>query len=254
MKLGTLRDGGRDGRLVVVSGDVTLASDARHLARTLQRALDDWDRAGPALELIARGVASDAQPVLRFHEREALAPLPRAYQWIEDDGGAPRWRLAGGFHAPRSGIPAGEVAAGVAVLIGDVGLGADPAEAAAAIRLVALVVEAAPEGGAAFSPVAVTPDELGAAWDGARLVAPLSVAVNGRALEVGAPATDFVALIVRAARERALPAGTVVGSQPVGHWRLGAGDSCRVELRDGADHSILGAIERKVEAADVAAA
>ena len=150
MKLGTLRDGGRDGRLVVVSGDVTLASDARHLARTLQRALDDWDRAGPALELIARGVASDAQPVLRFHEREALAPLPRAYQWIEDDGGAPRWRLAGGFHAPRSGIPAGEVAAGVAVLIGDVGLGADPAEAAAAIRLVALVVEAAPEGGAAF--------------------------------------------------------------------------------------------------------
>lgn len=253
MKFGTLRDGGRDGRLVVVSRDVTQASDARHLAPTLQRALDDWDAVSPALLLIARGVEAGAQPVGRFHEREAMAPLPRAYQWIEDDGGAPRWRVSEGFAMPRSGMTAGEVAAGVAVILGDVALGAGPAEAAAAIRLVTLVQTSA-DGGAAFSPVAVTPDELGVGWDGSRLSTPPAVEVNGRPVEVGASVTDFVALIVQAARERALPAGTVVGSRAIGRWLLGPGDRCRVELRDGAGHSILGAIERAVETANVAAA
>ncbi len=65
---------------MVVSRDLTRCSDARHLARTLQAALDDWDRLAPQLELIARGVETGGQPVQRFHEREALAPLPRAYQ------------------------------------------------------------------------------------------------------------------------------------------------------------------------------
>ncbi len=150
-------------------------------------------------------------------------------------------------------MPAGEVAAGVAVILGDVAQGASPEEAAAAIRLVALV-QTSPDGGAAFSPVAVTPDELGAAWDGARLLAPLGVTVNGRAVDVGAPVTDFAALVAAAARERALPAGTAVASQPVGRWTVGAGGVCRVELRDDAGHSILGAIERGVKSSDVAAA
>ena len=55
MKLATLRDGTRDGRLVVVSRDLAWCSDARHIARTLQVALDDWERVAPHLELIARG-------------------------------------------------------------------------------------------------------------------------------------------------------------------------------------------------------
>jgi fumarylacetoacetate (FAA) hydrolase len=83
MKLATLRDGTRDGRLVVVSRDVTRCSDARHVAPTLQAALDDWDEAAPQLELIARGLEGGAQPEERFHERDAHSPLPRAYQWAD---------------------------------------------------------------------------------------------------------------------------------------------------------------------------
>ena len=79
MKLATLRDRARDGRLVVVSRDLTLCSDARHLAPTLQAALDDWDAVAPELERIARGLEAGGQPTLRFHERDALAALPRAY-------------------------------------------------------------------------------------------------------------------------------------------------------------------------------
>ena len=80
MKLATLRDRSRDGRLVVVSRDLTLCSDARHLAPTLQAALDDWDEIAPELERIARGIETGGQPTQRFHERDALAALPRAYQ------------------------------------------------------------------------------------------------------------------------------------------------------------------------------
>ena len=103
MKLATLRDRSRDGRLVVVSRDLTLCSDARHLAPTLQAALDAWDAVAPELERIARGIESGGQPVERFHEREALAPLPRAYQRL-DPGRRHGTRI---FAAPRAPIATG---------------------------------------------------------------------------------------------------------------------------------------------------
>ncbi len=169
MKLATLPDagGGRDGRLVVVSRDLAWASDARHVAPTLQAALDDWERAAPQLELIARGVEAGAQPVERFHEREALAPLPRAFGLAAATAypshGA-RLRGAGGrdlpdaaralppmrhgaaapMLAPRSRLridpaAAPDIEAQAAVILGDVPLGADRAAALAAIRLVTLL-------------------------------------------------------------------------------------------------------------------
>ena len=112
MKLATLRDGGRDGRLVVVSRDVTRCSDARHIAPTLQAALDDWDRVAPHLDLIARGVESGGQPTQRFHERDAHSPLPRAYQWAEaaaDPAGdlTIRQRASDSFLDPRAPIRRG---------------------------------------------------------------------------------------------------------------------------------------------------
>src|SRR5829696_4790257 len=82
MKLGSL-PGGRDGRLVVVSHDLAWCADASHIAPTLQAALDDWNRAEPQLRLLDMDLAHGVIPRDRFHEREALAPLPRAYQWAD---------------------------------------------------------------------------------------------------------------------------------------------------------------------------
>jgi fumarylacetoacetate (FAA) hydrolase len=82
MKLGSL-PGGRDGRLVVVSRDLAWCADATHIAPTLQAALDGWERAEPQLRLLAIDLEHGTIPRDRFHEREALAPLPRAYQWAD---------------------------------------------------------------------------------------------------------------------------------------------------------------------------
>lgn len=82
MKLASLKDG-RDGRLVVVSRDLAWCADATHIAPTLQSALDDWDRIAPQLELLATDLSHEAIPMMRFHERNAAAPLPRAFQWAD---------------------------------------------------------------------------------------------------------------------------------------------------------------------------
>jgi fumarylacetoacetate (FAA) hydrolase len=83
MKLGTLPGHGRDGRLVVVSRDLAWCTDARHIAPTLQSALDRWSSTAPQLQLLATDLEHGVVPRERFHEREALAPLPRAYQWAD---------------------------------------------------------------------------------------------------------------------------------------------------------------------------
>ncbi len=82
MKLASLKHG-RDGKLVVVSNDLAWYADAGHIAPTMQAALDDWDTVSPQLEVLARDLEHDAIPKERFHEREAAAPLPRAYQWAD---------------------------------------------------------------------------------------------------------------------------------------------------------------------------
>ena len=83
MKLATLPGNGRDGRLVVVSRDLAWCTDAAHIAPTLQAALDSWERVAPQLQLLATDLEHGVVPRERFHEREALAPLPRAYQWAD---------------------------------------------------------------------------------------------------------------------------------------------------------------------------
>lgn len=83
MKLATLKDSTRDGRLVVVSNDLTRCSEVGHIARTLQDALDDWEHIAPRLERVAEGLETGSQPTMRFHEHDAASPLPRAYQWVD---------------------------------------------------------------------------------------------------------------------------------------------------------------------------
>lgn len=82
MKLASLKHG-RDGRLVVVSNDLNWFTDAFLIAPTLQAALDDWDRCEPRLRALAESLEHEAVPRGRFHERDAAAPLPRAYQWAD---------------------------------------------------------------------------------------------------------------------------------------------------------------------------
>ena len=166
MKLASLKSG-RDGHLFVVSDDLAWCADAAHIAPTLQAALDDWDRLEPALRNLAADLAHEAIPMMRFHEREAAAPLPRAYQWA--DGSAyvnhvalvrqarnaempdsfwhdPLMYQGGsdGFLGARDPIPLADedwgcdMEAEIVVVTGDVPLGASLAEARKAIRLVGL--------------------------------------------------------------------------------------------------------------------
>jgi len=82
MKLASLKSG-RDGKLIVVSEDLAWFADASHIAANMQTALDSWDSIKPRLQSLATDLAHDAIPKERFHEREAAAPLPRAYQWAD---------------------------------------------------------------------------------------------------------------------------------------------------------------------------
>lgn len=166
MKLASLKHG-RDGRLVIVSNDLAWCADARHIAPTLQTALDDWARVEGDLCNLATDLEHEVIPRDRFHERDAAAPLPRAYQWA--DGSAyvnhvalvrqargaempesfwhdPLMYQGGsdGFLGARDPIPLADESWGcdleaeVVVVTGDVPLGATRDEALAAIRLVGL--------------------------------------------------------------------------------------------------------------------
>ena len=166
MKLASLKQG-RDGRLVVVSSDLAWYADAGHIVPTLQAALDDWDQHEAPLRNLATDLDHEVIPRERFHERDAAAPLPRAYQWA--DGSAyvnhvalvrqarnaempetfwhdPLMYQGGsdGFLGPRDPIPLADESWGcdleaeVVVVTGDVPQGVSRDEALASIRLIGL--------------------------------------------------------------------------------------------------------------------
>ena len=85
MKLATLRRGGRDGRLAVVSRDLSRCVLVPGIAPTLQAALDDWGTVAPRLaERAAALELTASQPdVLPFDSAQCCAPLPRAYHWVD---------------------------------------------------------------------------------------------------------------------------------------------------------------------------
>jgi len=84
MKLATLRNGTRDGQLVVVSRDLARAVPVPAIAPTLQAALDDWARLAPPLQEVSDRLGrGDVQGAAPFDQRQALAPLPRAHHWVD---------------------------------------------------------------------------------------------------------------------------------------------------------------------------
>lgn len=291
MKLASLKHG-RDGRLVVVSRDLTMATDAFPVAPTLQTALDDWDRLAPKLADLAEALEHGAAPSFRFHEHDCASPLPRAYQWCDGSAYVNHVELVrkargaempesfwtdplmyqGGsdaFLGPRDPIHMPTEAYGVdfeaeiAVVTGDVAMGADVDAARRAIRLVMLVNDVSlrnlipaelakgfgffqSKPSSAFSPVAVTIDELEDAWDGGKLKLPLLSFLNSQPFgrpNAGVDMTfDFPQLIAHAAKTRPLGAGAIVGSGTVSNKDAdggpgrpvaegGLGYSCIAELR-----------------------
>jgi fumarylacetoacetate (FAA) hydrolase len=84
MKLATLNNGQRDGRLVLVSRDLTRAVDAAPIAATLQAALENWRELAPALRARYDALnAGSAAEAFAFDPRQAMAPLPRSYQFVD---------------------------------------------------------------------------------------------------------------------------------------------------------------------------
>jgi len=292
MKLATLKNGTRDGRLVVVSRDLTRCADASHIAPTLQTALDSWKKLSGELVSLAASLENGSVQSERFREHGAMSPLPRAFQWADGSAYVNHVKLVrrargaelpesfwtdplmyqGGsdsFLGPRDPILMADEAFGidmegeVAVVVDDVPMAASREICAKAIRLLMLVNDVSlrnliraelakgfgffqSKPSSAFSPVAVTPDELDSAWDGGKLHLPLNVDLNGRPFgraETGTDMTfDFPTLVAHAAKTRPLCAGTIIGSGTIsnrdksgGPGRSiaegGLGYSCIAEIR-----------------------
>lgn len=83
MKLATLRDTTRDGKLVVVSRDNTRFIEASNIAKTMQEALDRWDEVKPLLESLYKDLSSGITKGQAAAVEKFAAPLPRAYEWID---------------------------------------------------------------------------------------------------------------------------------------------------------------------------
>ncbi len=272
MKLATLKDQTRDGRLVVVSRDLGSCIPVPDIAPTLQAALDDWDECAPGLREIYDWLnAGDVQGAMPFDQDACHSPLPRAYQWADGSAYLNHVELVrkarnstvpesffsdplmyqGGsdsFIGPRDPIIADtedwgiDMEAEVAVITGDVPMGVNESDAARAIRLLMLVNDVSLRGlipaelakgfgffqskpASAFSPVAVTPDELGAHWRDGKLHLPLLVELNGEPFGRPNAGQDMTfslpRLIAHAARTRCLAAGSIIGSGTVSNKQGG---------------------------------
>lgn len=333
MKLATQFDGTRDGRLVVVSRDLTEAVAVPDIAPTLQAALDNWSALAPQLKKVyAEMNAGRVTQAMPFAEAACASPLPRAYHWADGSAYVNHVELVrkargaemppsfwedplmyqGGsddFLGPREPIDClsdewgldfeGEIA----VITDDVPMGVSVERAGKHIQLLMLVNDVSLRGlipnelgkgfgfyqskpATAFSPVAVTPDELGPHWEGNKVHLPLLSTFNDNAFgcpNAGEDMTfDFAQLIAHAARTRRLGAGTVIGSGTVSNKQgtehgtsiaeggvgysciaevrmietirdgkpatpfMTFGDRIRIEMRDENNHSIFGAIDQQV--------
>jgi fumarylacetoacetate (FAA) hydrolase len=323
MKLATLKDGSRDGQLVVVSRDLTTAHFATGIATRMQQVLDDWNFLAPQLQdLYVTLNQGKARHAFEFVPALAMAPLPRAYQWA--DGSAylnhvELVRKARGAEMPPSfyedplmyqggsddlqgptddakflsadwGI---DFEAEVAVITGDVPMGTTADQALEGIRLVLLAndwslrnlipAELAKGFGffqskpaTAFSSVAVTPDELGDAWQGGRVHLPMQIHWNGKRvglLDAGPEMIfHFGQLIAHLCKTRNARAGSLIGSGTVSNkdWSRGwgciaekrcieiieggsaktpfmaDGDTVKIEIKAADGQSVFGAIEQRV--------
>ena len=281
MRLATLRDGSRDGSLIVVDAGARRFIRASHLAANLQSALDDWTRIGPALQALSIDLESGRAAAEALDDASLAAPLPRAYEWIDGSSYLNHVllaRKARGADPPPglevdplvyqggSGVLLGatdplelpdaafglDFEAEVCVVLGDVPRGTRADRAAPYVRLLMLandityrsLVPRELEKGfgffvskpaTAFSPFAVTPDELGASWREGRPVLRVRSTYNGTV--VGETETgpemhfSFFDLIAHITKTRSFTAGTILGGGTVSNRDRARGISCLVERR-----------------------
>ena len=290
MKLASLKDG-RDGRLVIVSRDLSQAVEASDIAPTLQAALDEWDVVAPQLEARFELLQAGQIESFAFDQAACASPLPRAFTWMDGSAYLNHVELVrkargaevpesfysdplmyqGGsdtFIGPRDAIIASDEAHGIdmeaeiTVITDDVPMGVSAKDAERHIKLIMLVNDVSLRGlipnelrkgfgfvqgkaSSAFSPVAVTPDELGSAWEDSTIDLPLLVDYNGKAFGKANVKTDMTfnmaELVAHAARTRELCAGSIIGSGTVsnkfegGEGKKiedgGVGYSCIAEIR-----------------------
>jgi len=321
MKLATIKNGTRDGRLAIVSKDLTTAVFADDIAPTLLQAIERWSSLEKALRERAETLnAAAADGGFAFDATQAMAPLPRCYQWLDGSTFANHGALmerafdlgitneyekyplvyqgaSDDFIGPRDDVELTaesdnmDFEGEVAVVVDEVPMGTPKEKVAPHIRLIMLVndvslralaaremktgfgwVQAKPS--TSFSPVAVTPDELGEAWVDGRVQLPLQIQRSGEWF--GHPngkemTFNFFRLIEHAAYSRRLRAGTIIGSGTVSNASRSAGSACiaerraietidqgaaktpflrfgervRIEMLDAANRSIFGAIDQR---------
>jgi fumarylacetoacetate (FAA) hydrolase len=280
LKLATLDNGARDGCLAIVSRDHSSAVRTENIATTLQDALDHWsDVEAPLRSLAERLESGRLADAMDFVAAHALAPLPRAWQWLDasaydshgdlmrriskkeappHDGPFMYQGLSDTFYSATADFPTPSEAAGIdfegefGIITDAVPMGVTPEQAAPHIRLIVLINDWSLRGFApreskigfgwlqakpacSVAPVAITPDELGAAWRDGRVDLPLSVDWNGQRFGAaqGYPMRwSFPEIIAHAARTRALCAGTIIGGGTVSNENYReVGSSCIAERR-----------------------
>lgn len=322
MKLASLNSG-RDGQLIVVSKDLTIAAHAHDIAPTLQFALDNWSIVERDLQHLYQNL-NDRRVIdsFVFHPEKCMSPLPRAYQWADGSAyvnhvelvrkargaemPASFWTdplvyqgMSDGFLNPEQDIEVADLSWGVdfeaeiAAITNDVPMGVKDHKAGQHIKLLMLVNDVSlrnlipnelskgfgffqSKPSSAFSPVAVTPDELGNAWQDNKVHLPLHVWLNEEKFGQPNAGVDmtfhFGQLVSHVAKSRHLCAGTIIGSGTVSNKDRSVGSCClaekrmleiiengeastpfmqyedkvKIEMYDQAGHSIFGAIEQKV--------
>ncbi|KJH76734.1 fumarylacetoacetate hydrolase family protein [Pseudomonas sp. ES3-33] len=323
MKFASLKNGRRDGALVLVSSDLKKAVPAEGIAATLLEALEEWPKVQPQLKALSDKLnAGQALGAFDFEQCQLESPLPRTFQWCDGSAYLNHAELvrkarnaempeqlyhdpmlyqgaSDSFIGPRDPILVAKSEWGidlegeVAIVTDDVPMGVSVEEASKHIKLVMILNDVSlrnimpaelakgfgflvSKPSTAFSPVAITPEELGGAWDGGKVLLPLICHVNDSLL--GKPDAgvdcyfDFPRLIAHAAQTRELRAGTIIGSGTVSNRDTSVGTACiqekrmleklatgemhtphlqfgdrvRVEMLDADGQSVFGAIEQTV--------